>query len=457
MAGQFINRSANVPLLPVNSRPGLARSLRRWDVLAVVINGIIGAGIFGLPSKVFSLSGAYSLFAFGLCAVCVAIIVMSFAEVASRFSGSGGPYLYAHETYGPAVGFTVGWLVWMARITSFAANCNLLPDYLDMFFPGAGSGFARALIITGVVAALAAVNVTGVRRVADASNALAIGKLLPLAVFIVAGLFFLDASRFSLALAPGYQPFSQSVLLLVYAFTGFEMAVIPAGEIRNPGPTLPSALLMGMATVVTFYVLIQVVCIGTLPELAASRRPLADAAARFLGTGGAVMITAGIVISLAGNLNVLILAASRVLFGMAERGELPRGLAVVHPRYRTPVDSVLSTIAVILVLTLSGTFIYLVTISTISRLVTYIATCGALPILRRRMGAPVAAFLLPGGVAVAYFGVALGLWLLSTCTLREARDTAIAAALGVCIYALNRRLNQRATTAGGSTPDDLEP
>jgi basic amino acid/polyamine antiporter, APA family len=426
------------------------RSIRRWDLVAVVLNGVIGAGIFGLPSKVFSLAGNYSIFAFGGCAICVAIIVLSFAEVASRFSGSGGPYLYARETYGPTVGFTVGWLVWIARITSFAANCNLLPEYLDLFFPGASSGLARALIITGVVAALALVNVTGVRRVADASNALAIGKLLPLAVFIVAGLFFLDPSRFSFAAAPSYRSFSQSVLLLVYAFTGFEMAVIPAGEIRNPGRTLPWALLIGMTTVVTFYVLIQVVCIGTLPELASSRRPLADAAVRFLGTGGAVMITAGIVLSLAGNLNVLVLAASRVIFAMAERAELPRGLAVVHPRFRTPVASVLATIAVMLVLTLSGTFIYLLTLSTIARLLTYLATCGALPVLRRRITAPAAAFLMPAGVTVACLGVLLGLWLLSTCTLREARDTAIAAAAGLGIYWLNRKLDPLAAGASKS-------
>ena len=202
--------------------------MRRWDLVSVVLNGVIGAGIFGLPSKVYGLAGDYSLLAFGICALCVAIIVLNFCEVASRYSGSGGPYLYARETYGPAVGFAVGWLLWIARITSFAANCNLLPDYLDLFFPGAASGAPRVFIITGVVIALAVVNLIGVRLVADTSNALAIGKLLPLAVFIVAGLFFLDPSRFTFAPSPGYRSFSQSVLLLVYAFTGFEMAVIPA-------------------------------------------------------------------------------------------------------------------------------------------------------------------------------------------------------------------------------------
>jgi hypothetical protein len=147
------------------------------------------------------------------------------------------------------------------------------------------------------------------------------------------------------------------------------------------------ALLTGMTLVAVFYVLIQVVAIGTLPGLASSQRPLADAAARFLGPGGAVMITVGIVISLAGNLNVVMLSASRILFAMAERGELPARLAAIHPRHRTPSLAVLATAAIMLGLTLSGTFLWLLTLSTLSRLVTYMATAGALPVLRRRWGA----------------------------------------------------------------------
>src|SRR5260370_5637641 len=253
--------------------PSLLRSLRRWDLVAVVLNGVIGAGIFGLPSKVFALSGTYSLLAFGVCAICVSIIVLNFCEVASRFSGSGGPYLYARESYGATTGFTVGWLVWIARISPFAANCNLLPEHLDRFFPGAKHGLARALIITTVVVLLAWLNATGVRPAAHASNVLAIGKLLPLAIFIVAGLFFLDPSRFTFATFPSYPNFSKSVLLLVYAFTGFEMAVIPAGEARDPRQHLPAALMTGMATVVVFYVMIQRGPIGTLPTLPKSHQP----------------------------------------------------------------------------------------------------------------------------------------------------------------------------------------
>jgi amino acid transporter len=417
----------------------LLRSLRRWDVVGVVLNGVIGAGIFGLASRVFALSGPYSLVAFGACAVCVSLIVLAFAEVAGRFSATGGPYLFARETFGPAAGFGVGWLVWVARVTSFAANSSLLPDYLGFFFPRAAAGVPRALILIAVIGALTALNVRGVRNTANASNVLAVGKLLPLGIFVVAGFFFLDPARFSLATVPDYRPFSQSVMLLVYAFTGFEMAVIPAGEVREPGRDVPRALLIGMTVVVAVYVGIQAVCIGTLPDLARSQRPLADAAARFLGNPGAAMITAGIVVSLAGNLNVLILAASRTIFAMAEGNALPAGFAAVHPRFRTPVPAVLATTAVMLALALSRTFIYLVTISTVARLVYYVATCGALPLLRRRPNAPPSAFLLRGGSFIACAAIALCLWLLSNASLQEIRDTAIALAAGLAVYALHPR------------------
>jgi len=419
------------------------RSIARWDLVAVVLNGVIGAGIFGLPSKIFALAGSASILAFVACAACVILIVMSFAEVASRFSGSGGPYLYAAAAYGPLTGFAVGWLVWLARVTSFSANCSLLPNYLDLLFPGAAAGVTRICILTVVVTALAIVNIRGVRVAADASNLLAIGKLAPLAVFVLAGLFFVDPSRLSMAAAPGYHSFSQAVMLLVYAFTGFEMAVIPAGEVRNPQRNLPAALLMGMATVVAFYVLIQVVCIGTLPGLASSARPLGDAAKLFLGTGGAVMITVGILVSLAGNLNVLILAGSRVMYAMAEHGALPGVLAEVDPRYRTPVVSVLATTAIMLGLTLSGTFIYLATLSTVVRLATYLITCGALPILRRRKDAPAAAFRMPAGILVAGLAMAVCFWLLTNVSLREARDAAIAVSLGLGIYWLHSWRKQK--------------
>ena len=408
--------------------------MRRWDLVGVVINGVIGAGIFALPSRVFELAGPYSVFAFVLCAVCISMVVLCFAEVASRFDGTGGPYLYASAAFGPTTGFMVGWLVFVARITSFSANCSLLPTYLGLFFPAFDGGWARGAVLTAVVAGLAAVNVAGVRVAANASNALAAGKLLPLAVFVVVGLFFVEPSRFTGAPLPEYRPFAQAVLILVYAFTGFEMSVIPAGEARKPGRDLPVALLLGITIVVVFYVSIQVVSIGTLPSLSGRQRPLADAALAFMGSGGAVLMTVGIVVSLAGNLNILMLSASRILFAAAEHGQLPAPLATVHPRFRTPMVAVLATAAIMLTLTLSGKFLWLLTISTVARLFTYMATAGALPILRRRADAKPTSFRLPGGPAIAAAAILLLVWLASNATLREARDTAIAAGVGLAIF-----------------------
>ena len=305
------------------TREGLIRAIRRWDLVALVINAIVGAGIFGLPSEVFSRTGVYSLLAFVVCAVAVMLIVLCFAEVSSRFSDTGGPYLYAREAFGPLVGFEVGWMMWIARVTAFAANCNLLVAYLAYFAPWAGAGTGRVLTITVIVLALTLVNLAGVRDAAIVSNVFTVAKLVPLTLFIVVGCFFIDPAAYALGPAPAFGDFSVSVLLLVYTFGAFEMVVIAGGESRNPRRDLPYALLVAIAVVTTFYVMIQVVAIGTLPGLADASRPLTDAASRFLGPLGAAIIAVGALVSILGNLNATLLVAPRLPFAMAQRHELP--------------------------------------------------------------------------------------------------------------------------------------
>src|SRR5437660_6389119 len=415
------------------SPEGLVRGIRKWDLVAVTINGIIGAGIFGLPAKVYSLIGSYSLIAFVACALVVLLIILCFAEVGSRFDETGGPYAYAREAFGPTVAFEVGWLIWLARLTAFAANCNLMVSYLGFFWPAANSTIPRALIITGVVLFLAALNVTGVRQAAIASDIFTIGKLVPMFIFIGAGLFFLNPHAFTLGVRPATGAFSQSVLLLIYAFTGFEMAAIPAGEIRNPQKHLPRALLISIAVVAFTYILIQVVCIGTLPELAGSQKPLADAGQRFMGTAGGAIISAGAIISIAGNLNIVLLSGSRVPFAIAEQRQLPAIFAAVHRRFFTRHIAILVTAGVMLVLTLRSSFVAALTISAIARLVTYAVTCAALPVLRRRADVPAPAFKVRGGPIIAIAALILAVWLLANSTLIEAVTAVIAAAVGMII------------------------
>jgi len=435
----------------------LVRGIRRWDLVALVINAVIGAGIFGLPSRVFDLAGPWSLVAFGACAVVVTLIVLCFAELGSRFDATGGPYLYVRGAFGPLAGFTVGWLIWLARVTAFAALCNLFVGYLGHFWPGAGVAPWRALVITGMVAVLTAVNVRGIRQAALVGNAFTIGKLIPLVLFVAVGVFFVDPGRLTLAAPPSPSRFSEAALLLIFAFTGFETATIPAGETRAPRRDLPFALLTAMAVVTVLYMTIQLVCIGTLPGLAASQRPLADAAREFLGPVGAALVAAGALVSVTGTLNSIMIAGPRLPFAMAAEGQLPRVLAATHPRFHTPHVSILLTAAVVLVLTLQGSFIGAVTMSTIIRLLSYAATCAALPALRWRdrkasamgLGEPSAvegvappAFRVPAGGLVAAVSLILCVWLLSSGAWREALTATIAATLGLVLHGVYRALRR---------------
>ncbi len=412
----------------------LVRGIRRWDLVAIAINGIIGAGIFGLPARVYSLIGTYSLIAFVVCALVVALIILCFAEVGSRFDETGGPYLYAREAFQPAVAFEIGWLIWLARVTAFAANCNLLINYLSYFWLPATNPLARASIIVLVVAVLAIINVLGIRQAAIVSNAFTIGKLVPIIIFIAAGLFFLNPQAYEFGPAPTTAAFSQSVLLLVYAFTGFEMATIPAGEVRDPKKSLPRALLIAILVVAVLYIMIQVVCVGTLPGLAQSQKPLADAGTQFLGTAGGAIISAGAIISITGNLNILLLSGSRLPFAMAEQKQLPAFVGSIHRKFFTPYVAILITAGLMLFLTLKSSFLAALTISTIARLVTYGATCIALPVFRARREVPAAVFRLPGGTVVAILSLLLIVWLLLNSTLQEAKAAALAAAVGLLIY-----------------------
>jgi amino acid transporter len=409
------------------------RDLRKWDLVALVVNSVIGAGIFGLPSRVFALAGTYSLIAYIAAAFAVLLIVLCFAEVSSRFSQTGGPYLYARASFGPFIGFQVGWLLWFGRVTSIASLANLFTGYASFFTPAAATEPWRSILIFVLLFPLTVTNVLGVRASKTFTNIITVAKVTPLCVFALAGLFFVDPQRYSFD-SPSYGSFSQAALLLVFTFTGFEAVTVPTGEMRDPRRHLPFALLVGIIFVGSLYILVQTVSIGTLPGLASSQRPLADASRLFLGPAGALMIAIGALVSITGTQNASLFATPRLLFAMADNGELPRALASTNARYRTPAMAIIVTAVVSIALAIFSTFISALTISTVVRLIAYAITCVAVPLLRRNREAPPPAFVAPAGPVIAAVAVALSLWLLSNSPTTEMRMSILAVAIGWLIY-----------------------
>ena len=418
--------------------PTLIRGIRRWDLVAMAFNAVVGAGIFGLPSRAYEASGAFSVLAIAACAVVATLRVLCYAEVGSRYPESGGPYLYALKAFGPATGFAVGWLDWLSSSTSFAAICALVPDYLGYFWSPAGTGAARAVVVVIVVCIFAAVNIAGIRPAVRVTNAFAISKLLPLALFVIVGVWFIDPHRFAQAAVPSFRAFSRATLVLLFAFGGFGSTVVTAGETRDPQRSIPFALLTTIGTVTLLYILIQVVCIGTLPTLATSTRPIADAGAEFFGARAAALIAAATLVSVLGGLHNLTLSLPRVIFAMSDHGQWPRIFTRVHERFRTPHLAIVLCSSVTLVLALSGTFIYAATLTAIARLLIMTTTCAAMPVLRLRTGER-APFRVPAGWLVAVLALALCAWLLAASPLREARDVGLALVVGLLLYLVFRR------------------
>ncbi len=433
----------------VPGRPALVPALTRADLTALVVNTIIGSGVFGLPLLVTGLLGALSPVGYLLAALGIAFIVLCFAEVSAQFRAAGGPYLYARQAFGRFVGVQVGWITWLMRISAAAATARIFVAYLAVFWPAAASGLAQALLITALFAALAAVNYRGVRAGARASNWLLIAKLVPLALFAAIGIWFVRAANFfAWKPAPGPAPPHrlQAVLLLIFAFGGFDNAMFPASEMRDPRRDAPFALLTGMAIVVVFYLSIQVVFQGVLnpaalPPLAAAQ-PLSAAAERFLGRPGAWLMAAGAMISIWGWFAATILGTPRLTFAMSERGDLPRWLGKVHPRFRTPYISILLYVGASWLLALSGSFAWNASLSAVARLLTYGLTCAALPVFRRR-DPSAAVFRAPGG----WLAPALGLGFCAVLLTQMNRTEFLLLGATVLLASLSWRLTRRSAAA----------
>lgn len=422
--------------------PGLVRTIGRWTLVGLVLNGILGSGVFGLPSVIAGKVGAAAWWAWLAAALVIGVIMACFAEVASRYRGAGGPYLYAREAFGSFLGIQMGWLAYLVRLTAAATNANLLVIYLAEFWPGVSTPRVGAAVLLLVVGGLAALNYRGVRYGAATSNVFIVSKLLPLVAFGLVGLALL-VLRGPGSPGPPTAPVTtgiwvETILLLIFAYGGFEAALVPMAEARDPERDAPFALLVALLVCTAIYTLVQVVVSLTLPDAAAHARPLAAAARVLAGPAGAALITIGALLSISGYLAGAMINTPRLTWAMAERGEFPRFFGRVHSRYRTPYFSIVAFGALVMALALSGTFVQNLTLSAVSRLGTYGLVCLALPVLRRRSDAPPPRLRLPAGTLMASLGVIFSLVLATRMTPRELGILAVVAAIAAGNWALAR-------------------
>ncbi|MDX8338866.1 APC family permease [Draconibacterium sp. IB214405] len=417
----------------------LKREIGKWDLVLLMINSLVGSGIFGLPSKIFSQAGIYSLLVIVFCAAVMLVLVLNFAEVASRFTKTGGPYLYTLTAFGRFPAFLVGWLILITRLATYAALVNIFVTYLAVFNPVLETPSAKIAIIFVLTLFFTLVNHFGVKGSTILNNSLTIAKLVPLFLFIGVGLFFINPGNFNFnASAPELFGFSNSVFLMVFAFSGFEAIIVNTGEIKTPRKNIPTALFITIAFVTVFYVLLQMVCIGTFPGLAESERPIADAALQFAGPVGAFVISVGALFSVGGTINTVMLIGSRLPYALSEEKQLPRFLSFIHRKFQTPTWSLLLFALVAFVVSVSGTFVYAVSISVISKVMILGIVCAALIKLRKTEAADTATFRLKYGNSLAVIGMLICIGLLMSSKANEFRDTLITLAVGVILYLVFR-------------------
>jgi len=426
--------------------------------VALSVNDVVGSGVYLiLPVAAAQLLGNASVWAILAAGLAVLLLVLCFAEAGSYFDRAGGAIVYTRVAFGEFVGFEVGWMTWIARIASVASLSVFFSRAVGYLWEGANHGVGQAVTIFLELALLTWINVRGVKSGALTAVVLAFGKLTPLFILIAVGVFAIEPSRLFPVPAPERANFVKAALLVLYAYSGFENTAAPAGEFKNPKRDVPFALVVQIVIVTAVYTLVQLVALGTVPDLGVSKTPLADAGRILMGPIGGLLLTLGAALSVLGTNNNTILAGPRYLYALAETGRLPRALARIHPRYRTPHVAILTQSGIALGLivvdfvlhafnpTALGVAEDLAILSTIARLATYIGTCLSVPVLRRKMPATERTVRLPGGPVIPIAALVICLIFLSAAEKKNFIAGGIALAVGAAIYVARGKAASRAS------------
>lgn len=433
------------PLPPPAKHEPLVRRLGPWALWLLVINGMIGAGIFGAPAGLERLAGEFGPWVFALCALLIAPIMLSFARLSSAFSGTGGPVLYARAAFGAFAGFQVGWAFYIARLTAFAANLNLLVTTIAYFAPGPVGPGVRIGLLLGMSSLLVWINLVGVKAAMRSLGVLTVLKLLPLVALAGYGLFRLDAEVFaSAASPPAAIDLGAAVLLAIYAYVGFESGLVPAGESKNPKRDMPRAIVLALVVAGVVYVLVQIATRKLLPGLADSERPVVDAGEVLLGPAGALIVVLAIIASVGGNLLGSMFSTPRITYRLALDRQLPPLLADVDPRHNAPWVSVVVYGTAAFLLAVTGSFVFLAVLSVLTRLLIYITCIAGMPRIARQSDAETL-LKLPGGPVIPVLALMVCVGLLTRVSIESVLATAALLGAGSVLFAIAIVMNRRQT------------
>jgi len=428
--------------MPLTSDAGLVRAIGARQLTASIVNVTIGAGIFVLPAVASAGLGAAAPIAYVVCAAVMALIVCCFAAAGSRVSLTGGIYAYVETAFGPFVGFLAGVLYFVTATFAVASVSNAFAGSIGALWPAAASPAARAVVIGGLFAMLAIVNVRGVTPGVRVVEIMAIAKLLPLLILVVAGIWLVNPVYLRWEGLPGATSIGQTAIVLIFAFVGLEVALVPSGEVRDPARTVPRALFSALAITTTLYLLIQTVAQGLLGAAMASfaTAPLAEAAGRVLGQGGRLLVLLGAVVSMFGYVSGDMLGSPRTLFAFARAGVLPATIARVHPRFHTPYIAIVLHACIVASVSISSSFRQLAVLANVAALTLYLMCVTASYELQRRDVRTDGAipFAVPGGPVIPILAAAAIVWLLSNATRREFGVEALVLAVATLFYFIRR-------------------
>ena len=433
--------ASSAPAPTPGSEHSLVRAVGVWGLSAAIANVTIGGGIFRLPAAVAGALGAAAPLAYLVCAVAMGLIVMCIAEAGSRVSLTGGPYAYVELAFGPFFGFQAGVMLWVLGTYAVAAVATVFADNVATLIPALAGPIPRAALLIATFAIVGGVNMIGVSQGSRLNQITTVAKLAPLLLLIVVGVFSIQGENLAITTVPASGDVLRASIVLIFAFTGIETALVPSGEVQSPSRTVPRAIFVAMIGVTLLYVALQYVAQGVLgAALATSATPLADAAGIVLGPWGRTLLLIGVVVSTFGYLSGMALAVPRALYAFARDGFLPASIASVHPTWKTPHIAIALQLAVTCTLAITSGFGSLAIIANVAALLVYFfCAVAALELRRRNVQSGGIPFRVPGAGVVPILACVVIIGMLTSITLDEWTSIVITAAAAAGLYVLSYR------------------